>query len=102
MVNYDWLAKFPAAQVRHLHCFSSDHCPIKVVFDPSSESQRWFRRPFHFKEMWLVDRGCSDTVLRAWEISQEGTPMFKAAKKLKKCKKMHKSWGKDHFGNVKK
>ena len=49
-----------------------------------------------------MDRGCSDTVLRAWEISQEGTPMFKASKKLKKCKKMLKSWGKDHFGNVKK
>ena len=51
--------------------------------------------------MWLADRGCSDTVLRAWEISQEGTPMFKVSKKLRKCKKMLKSWSKDHFSNVK-
>ncbi|KAK7848650.1 hypothetical protein CFP56_004662 [Quercus suber] len=58
VANYDWLAKFPAALVRHLHCFSSDHHPIKLVFDPSSESQRWFQRPFHFEEMWLADRGC--------------------------------------------
>lgn len=28
--------------------------------------------------------------------------MFKVAKKLKKCKKMLKSWSKDHFRNVKK
>ena len=69
MANYDWIAKFPAATLRHLHCFSSDHRPIKVVFDPNSESQRWFRRPFRFEEMWLADSGCSDTVLRAWETT---------------------------------
>ena len=102
VANYDWLAKFPVAQVHHLHCFFSDHRPIKLVLDPNSESQRWFRRPFRFEEMWLADRGCSDTVLRAWEISQEGNPMFKVSKKLKRCKKMLKSWSKDHFGNVKK
>ena len=51
--------------------------------------------------MWLADRGCSDIVLRAWEVQQEGNPMFKVSKKLKKCKKMLKSWSKDHFGSVK-
>ncbi|KAK7847632.1 hypothetical protein CFP56_006389 [Quercus suber] len=61
VANYDWLVKFPAAQVRHFHCFSSDHRPIKVVFDPNSESRRWFRKPFRFEEMWLSDRGCSET-----------------------------------------
>ena len=30
--HYVWLAKFPVAQVCHLHCFSSYHRPIKVVF----------------------------------------------------------------------
>ena len=65
VANYDWLAKFSAASVHHLHCFSSDHRLIKLVFDPNSESQRWFQRPFHFEEMWLADRGCSDIVLRA-------------------------------------
>ena len=45
--------------------------------------------------------GCSDTVLRAWEISQEGTLVFKVSKKLRKCKKMLKSSSKDHFSNVK-
>ena len=98
---YDWIAKFPTALVRHLHCFSLDHRPIKLVFDPNSMSQRWFQRPFHFKEMWLANKGCSDTVLRAWKIQQDGTSMFKVSKKLKKCKKILKSWSKDHFGSVK-
>lgn len=66
VANYDWLAKFLATTVRHLHCFSSDHRPIKVVFEPNSESKWWFRQPSRFEEMWLANRGCSDTVLRAW------------------------------------
>lgn len=54
-----------------------------------------------FEEMWLADSGCSDTVLKAWEIPQEGTPMFKVSKILKKYKKMLKSWSKDCFGRIK-
>ena len=53
--------------------------------------------------MCLTNNGCSDTVLRAWQVQQEGTPMFKVTKKKnpKKCKKKLKSWSKDHYGNVK-
>ena len=51
--------------------------------------------------MWLADKGCGDTVLRAWQVENHGTPMFKVVQKLKKCKKMLKSWSKEHFGNVK-
>lgn len=79
VANYDWVSKFPAATVRHLHCYSSDHHPISLVFNPNNESQRWFQKPFRFEEMWLNDSGCSDTVLRALQIQQEGTPMFKVA-----------------------
>ncbi|XP_050259214.1 uncharacterized protein LOC126704240 [Quercus robur] len=51
--------------------------------------------------MWLADKGCGDTVLRAWQVENHGTPMFKVVQKLKKCKKMLKSWSKEHFSNVK-
>ena len=51
--------------------------------------------------MWLADNGCSDIVLRAWQGDHQGTPMFKVMRKLKKCKKMLKSWSKEHFGSVK-
>ncbi|KAK7837048.1 putative ribonuclease h protein [Quercus suber] len=62
VANYDWVSKFPAATVRHLHCHSSDHRPISLVFNPNNESQRWFRKPFCFEEIWLSDNGCSDMV----------------------------------------
>ena len=101
VANYDWVSKFPAATIRHLHCHTFDHHPISLIFNPNNESQRWYRRPFRFEEMWLTDSGCSDTMLRAWQVQQEDTPMFKVTKKPKKCKKMLKSWSKYHFGNVK-
>lgn len=40
-------------------------------------------------------------MLRAWQIQHKGTPMFKVAKKLKKCTKLLKSWSRNIFGNVK-
>ena len=101
VANYDWLSKFPATTVRHLHCYSSDHRPISISLNPNNEAQRWSRRLFRFEEMWLADSGCSDTMLRAWQADQQGTPMFKVTKKLKKCKKMLKSWSKEHFGSFK-
>ena len=101
VANYDWLSKFLATTVRHLHCYSSDHRPISLSLNPNNEAQRWSRRSFKFEEMCLADSGCSDTMLRAWQANQQGTPMFKVTKKLKKCKKMLKSWSKEHFGSVK-
>ena len=100
VANYEWLEKFPMGRVRHIHCFTSDHRPILLTLDPNGEHQRWRWKPFHFKAMWLTDSGRRDIVTRAWECSAEGTPMFIAAKKLKKCKKMLKAWSRDHFGNV--
>ena len=51
--------------------------------------------------MWLMDLGCRDTVAKAWTYQTEGTPMFQATEKLRKCKKMLKKWSMDHFGDVK-
>ena len=48
-----------------------------------------------------MDPGCNATVARAWTHQVEGTPMFQATEKLKKCKKMLKKWSRNHFGSVK-
>lgn len=101
LANYDWMATFPAATVRHLHCYSSDHRPICLYLNPNNEAQHWIRKPFQFEEMWLANKGCGNTVLRAWQIESHGTPMFKVTQKLKKCNKSLKSWSREHFGNIK-
>ena len=51
--------------------------------------------------MWLVDRGCGDTVKKAWEMQPSGQLMYRVVTKIKKSKKMLKSWSKNHFGSVK-
>lgn len=85
---------------RHLNCFISDHRPILVSLASNVERQRWRRKLFRFKAMWLIESACNGFVSKAWECSPEGTPMYVTTKKLKKCKKMLKAWSKDHFGNV--
>ena len=50
--------------------------------------------------MWILDFECKEVITRAWDCTPEGTPIFAATKKLKRCKKRLKAWSRDHFGNV--
>ena len=50
--------------------------------------------------MWISDSKCKEVITRAWDCTLEGTSMFAATKKLKRCKKQLKAWSRDHFGNV--
>ena len=34
LANNGWFLKFPGARVHHLHCNSSDHCPLLIVLAP--------------------------------------------------------------------
>ena len=100
VANVDWLEKFPTGRIRNLSCFTSDHYPILLTLDAGGEKLRWKRKPFRFEAMWLTDSGCHHTVSRAWESNPTGAPMFRVAKKLKKCKRLLKKWSKDQFGSV--
>lgn len=97
VANYDWLLRFPTGRVRHLHCFTSDHCLIILALDPNGENHKWRRKPFRFEAIWLIDPGLKDIVTRVWDCNVEGTPMFTTTKKLKKCKRMLKAWNSDHL-----
>ena len=101
VANYDWMARFPTATIRHLHCVALDHRPILLVFDPNGEATRWKHKPFRFEEMWLAEKECGATVKRAWEIQPNGNHMYQVVTKIKKCKKLLKSWSKEHLGSIK-
>lgn len=38
VANYDWLAKFLAARIHYLHCFTFDHRPIVLTLDSNGEA----------------------------------------------------------------
>ena len=40
----------------------------------------------------MSDPDCREVISRAWDYTPDGTPMFKAIKKLQKCKKRLKAW----------
>ena len=61
-----WFLKFLGSKVYHLQCDSSNHRPLLVVFAPLDLPQR---KPFRFKEMWLSNSGCGETVQVAWNHS---------------------------------
>lgn len=100
VANYEWLARFPTGRVQYLHCFTSDHRPILLSLDANGIQIKWRRRPFCFKAMWISNLECREVISRAWDCAPDGTPMFKVATKIKRCKKRLKAWNRDHFGNV--
>ena len=63
--NYECLTKFPTSMERHLNCFTSNHHPILMSLDAGGEHNKWHRKPFRFKAMWVTDSGCKDTISRA-------------------------------------
>ena len=50
--------------------------------------------------MWASNSRCREVITRAWDCTPNGTPIFTATTKLKRCKKQLKSWSLDHFGNM--
>ena len=41
VVTHDWLEKYLAASIWHLHCVELDHRPILLILDLNGESHRW-------------------------------------------------------------
>lgn len=83
VAKYEWLTKFPTGRVRHLKYFTSSHLPILLSLDVNGEHQKWRRKPFRFEAMRVTNFGCRNIIIKAWDCTPNGTPMFVATKKLK-------------------
>ena len=82
VVNNLWLSQNPGTKVQHLHSYSSDH--LAIIVKPEGIVPRP-NRPFKFEQMWLRDRGCSDTVISAWGPSLARATMLEVARKIHFC-----------------
>lgn len=60
----NWFLRFLGLRAYHLHCDSSDHQPIHIVFSGLDPPLR--KKPFRFEEMWLSNPSCEDIVQSAW------------------------------------
>ena len=100
LASADWLLQFPNSRVYHLHAVFSDHRPMRVELQSVGRILRPRRNRFQFEEMWMTHQGCEDTIRKAWELRQSGTPMFQVAKKIKACREELKKWSFEHFGSI--
>ena len=64
LANYEWFARFSGERVHHLHSDSSDHRPILII--PIGLEVDRKKKNFRFEEMWLSNKGCSNTVEAVW------------------------------------
>ena len=100
LATADWLLQFPNSRVNHLHAIFSDHKPMWVELQSVGRVLRPRRNRFRFEEMWTTHQGCEDTIRKAWELRQSGTPMFQVAEKIKACREELKKWSFEHFGSI--
>ena len=64
MATSDWLTRFGGSSVHHLTCSTSNHSPLLIL--PEVLVTTIPKKPFHFEEIWLVEKGCSNTVKSEW------------------------------------
>ncbi|XP_075674998.1 uncharacterized protein LOC142644227 [Castanea sativa] len=100
LANNPWFMKFPGSFVHHLHCISSDNCPLLISLsrlDPPP-----CQRSFKFEEMWLSDERCVETVEASWSSHSHGPGDSQILKQIEKCGKDLAWWNHNVFGNVRK
>ena len=51
-----------------------------------------FAKPFHFEEMWLFDRRCTETVEAMWSSVDYDGLAIRIVHKIEKCSKALSSW----------
>ena len=93
----NWIDLFPTTKVQTLSYVSSDHSPILILPEGFGIKSQW---PWHFKQIWLENKGCHDTVLEVWDRAVSISPMAAMVSKLEACQDKLIQWSKHSFCNV--
>ena len=96
--NNDWLIRFGGSFVHHLICSISDHSPLWIL--PKTLDITIQDKPFRFKEMWLVEKGCTDTVQSEWNKHRIENNATGIVPKIELCGLALKKWSSKNFGSV--
>lgn len=98
LATNNWFLLFPSTKIHHLPCFSSDHLPLFINLSGLEFPVK--RKVFRFKEMWLSDDRCGETVVAAWTSTGGPDPSSAILKKVAKCEHDLTWQNKNCFGNV--
>lgn len=97
LINAEWRLLFPSAYISHLTALNSDHRPLLLDTNPTT-NPLW--RPFRFETMWTRDPTVALVISKAWNQITNGNPLDSLANKLLNTRKALKSWNKSSFGHV--
>ena len=97
MATNDWFSMFPGTKVYHLDVTTSNHKPLLIA--PKSINN-CFQKPFRFEQMWLMEKGCTETVETVWCENSMDPEDSKVIKKIDKCGVALSQWSKKNFGSV--
>ena len=96
----EWFSNFPGTRVYHVDSMTSDHKMLWIEQAGLEFQQK--KKPFRFKEMWLVDKGCGKTVEGVWEVSYDEGDNRCVLRKIENCGKELIWWSQKCFSNVRK
>ena len=92
LANIDWLDRFPKAATICLPANGSDH---SFVVCYTELKDKWGKRLFKFKAIWVDDQECGKIIKESWNESVQGSYFFQLVKKLKNCRKRIVDWCKE-------
>ena len=95
----EWFSVFAGTKVHHLDVTSSDHKALWISLEHMHCS---FQKPFHFEQMWLTDKGCSEIVEAVWSVNCNESWDTRVLRKIESYGAALSKWSKKSFGSVKK
>ena len=95
----EWFSMFAGTKVHHLDVTSSDHKALWISLEYMHCN---FQKPFRFEQMWLTNKGYSDTVEAMWSINCNESWDSHVLRKIESCGAALSKWSKNSFGSVKK
>ncbi|XP_009607649.1 uncharacterized protein [Nicotiana tomentosiformis] len=97
LINAEWIQKWPAMEGIIMNPGFSDHCPLSLVIDDTSQEGR---RPFKFLNCLENHKEFDDIVKHFWRKRQRENAMLKVWNKLKMLKGDLKQLNNQKFNNI--
>ncbi|KAA3475803.1 reverse transcriptase [Gossypium australe] len=85
VANEKWITLFPMGNIQHLPYSMSDHCPLLISTDHTTEYSG--NQKFHFEAWWTLEESTKQVIKEAWELYLE--PLIE---KLGKLQSRLKTW----------
>ncbi|XP_042006112.1 uncharacterized protein LOC121754887 [Salvia splendens] len=97
LLGEHWTTVFAATRVTHLPRISSDHAPLLVRCQLTTQIPR---PSFRFQNMWVRHHTFRDEITRVWAAETGFFGMLNLQFKLSRVKNFLKGWNREVFGNI--